>query len=369
MYDEMFFASTEELNDPIDMQTKFIFPDASKELWERILFKLWNDRKYANIGSFYFLEICPISYEKIILNFRYHSKKLLERFVSDQSLDYKTIQYLLLLLKKLEDFFDLYMPRSGYSVSFSKTCDDMLMWSHYAKSHTGFCIIFRPINNAIYQCSMRKKDSIAVTEGHNTSIGESFPIQDINYNNDLNEIDAFLLFPVPYTGHHFENEEERLKYHKSAQKQLLTKTKAWDYEKECRLLLSQPYKWIAGKGSLNSHQRLFHYDFTQVVGVIFGHRMSSNDKKAIKNILIEKLQRRFESLSNSSKEHFVFDFLFQQAEISPSSRSIIIKDLELFSMGTIFEPGTDYHHKQINKWCHGEGIRFKSGQLSHEPIA
>ena len=368
MYDEIYFASTDELNDPVDMQSKFIFSTDSKELWKKMLFQLWADQNYADIGSSYFAEICPITYDSLIINFDYHAEKLFERLVDNKSLNPDNIKYILLFIKKLKNFINLYEPSAGYSVSFSKACDDMLMWSHYAKRHTGFCLIFRPINNSIYQCPTRQKDNISVTRGHNTCIGESFPVYDIDYEDELSDIDAFTLFPIPYTGYHFDEEEERLNYHKSARDQLLTKNKVWGYEEECRLLLPQPQKRISGEANLNCHQRLFHYDFMQIAGIIFGHRMSSQDKDSIRNILNEKLEKRTKSLSENSKEKIIFDFLFQQAEICPNSRNVKINNLDLVSMGSIIKPGTEYYDRQLEKWYKGEGIRYQSGNLSYDPI-
>jgi hypothetical protein len=208
---------------------------------------------------------------------------------------------------------------------------------------------------------------LSVSKGHKSVIGDKFKVEKIEYNNKLESIDAFSLLPSYNTGYEFDSEEDRLNFHSKVQRQLLTKNECWSYEKESRLLLPQPSKWISGQSTLSSYKRLFHYDFRQVVGVVFGALMNEHEKSSIKELLNEKLCERFKNC-NESKKSYVFDFLYQQAEICSSSRGVKIIDQELMSMGTFLETGSEYYNRQLKNWKEFKGITLESGKFSYDEI-
>lgn len=368
IYDEWYFASREELNDPIDMQSKFEFAANSKSMWLRVINSLWQNEPWSEVAASYFDSICPISYEKLIEEYDSHSVKVVEGIFQNHDINLSDLQKVGELLKKLKALLSLYAPSAGYSVSLSTCNNEMLMWSHYAASHTGYCLIYRPINGFLYQCPNRIKDSLSVSQGHRCSIGNKFRVETIEYENELNAIDAFSLLPTYNTGYQFENEEERLDFHSKIKNQLLTKNECWAYEKEARLLLPQPSKYISGKSTYSNYQRLFYYDFNQVVGVIFGARMREYEKLAIKEIINEKLQKRVRDLGKTSTKTHVFGFLYQQAEICSSSRVVKIKDQELISMGTQLKVGSEYYERQLKSWKECKGITVESGIYSYDEI-
>lgn len=368
IYDEWYFASQEELNDPIDMQSKFEFEANSKDKWHRLLSRLWENDPNSSIAADYFSSISPISYEKIIDNFSLHSRFIIERILIKDNF---TLEYFKTSNRRINDlksFLLLYEPTAGYSVSLSTVNNDMLMWSHYGASHSGFCLIYRPVNGYLHQCPIRYKNSLLVTQGHSCIIGKKFKVEKITYNNKLESIDAFTLFPTYHTGYSFNSEEERLNYHDKIHTQLLTKNECWHYEDENRLLLPQPNRWVSGEITYSSFQRLFHYDFNQVVGIIFGARMKESEKITIKEILNNKLEKRTENFSSKSKQKYIFDFLYQQAEICSSSRVVNILDQDIFSMGSLLKPGSDYYNGQLEKWKTFQGITVESGNFSYDEI-
>lgn len=368
LYDEWYFASREELNDPIDMQSKFVFSDNSKETWLRIISLLWDEQSWAEVAASYFSSTCPISYENLLRDYHFHSNKVVESIFRKHELNFHDLQRANDLLYKLRETLSLYEPNAGYSVSLSKCRDEMLMWSHYAASHSGYCLIYRPIDGFLNQCPIRVKDSLSVNRGHTSSIGTRFRVENIEYRNELTSIDAFSLLPSYYTGYTFNTEEDRLGFHKNSQNQLLTKNDCWAYEKECRLLLKQPSKHISGKSSYSSFQRLFYYDFKQVVGIIFGARMKEYEKLAIKEIINEKLQNIAKGLEVNSTRTHIFDFLYQQAEICSSSRIVRIVDKELISMGSQLETSSGCYERKLASWKEFKGITIEAGKFSHELI-
>jgi len=368
LYDEWYFASREELNDPIDMQSKFEFGENSRDTWHRILSSTWENKENIELTAQYFADLSPISYEQLLQDLDTHALKLIKTIFKNKQFDHIEFESLSRSLSNLRGLLELYEPSSGYSVSLSKTNNEMLMWSHYAASHTGFCLIYRPIDGYLHQCPLRKKDSLQVSESHTSVIGNKFKVEDIHYENQLNPIDALKLLPTSKTGFEFNSEDDRLEHHSHIRKQILTKNTCWEYEKECRLILPQPSKWISGHSQYNSYQRLFYYDFSQVTGIIFGARMSASDEETLKTIINAKLRTRYSNIGTSDEKKYIFDFVFQKAQICTSSRNLKIIDLELNSMGSTITPGSNYYNLRLEKWRNHEGMSIQSGQFGYDPI-
>ena len=368
LYDEWYFASREELNDPIEMQSKFEFPGRSFETWNLISTKFWGNSNEAQIIATYFANLSPISYEQLIKDFEKHKQIILNKTFKHRTTTLKELLEFRKKLDTLESTLSLYSPGSGYSVSLSKNPSDMLMWSHYASSHQGYCIIYRPIDGYLHQCPKRTKASIKISGAHSAHIGHRFKINEVHYRNQLDAIDGFNLLPCHLTSYPHLPEPDRLQHHSNIQNQLLTKNKCWEYEKECRLLLPQPSKYISGESTYSGLQRLFHYDFNQVVGIIFGARMPEHEKTAIREIVNLKLTNRFVNLGADDKKIHVFDFLFQEVSICASSRTVNITDLELNSMGSTLPPESDHYRRQLKKWKEFKGITLESGTFIDEFI-
>lgn len=368
LYDEWYFASKDELNDPIDMQSKFEFPDDSDETWHRMTSTIWENTEQAKTISTYFARLGPVPYEQLLKSFDEHKNKIIRTTFKDKSITMEEFIAFRDKLDKLHSLLVQYAPSSGYSVSLSKSHTDMVMWSHYASSHQGYSLIYRPIEGRLHQCPNRKKESLIVSRAHTSVVATGFEVKDIHYEDQLDAINAFTLLPGYYTGYEEFPEPDRLNYHSNVQGQLLTKNKCWEYEQECRLLLPQPKKYISGVSDYNSLQRLFHYDFSQVVGIIFGARMSEHEKKTIREIVNHKLDNHYSNLGASQNKTYAFDFLFQEADICTYSRAVKIIDQELVHMGTTHEPGTEFYERQLAKWRKFEGITIESGSYKNIPI-
>ena len=76
MYDEMFFASVEESNDPYEGKVFFKF-EKSQEKWKRLLEVAWNDvelaskEKYIEAFSDYLTKNSPLTFDEFqTLDFR-----------------------------------------------------------------------------------------------------------------------------------------------------------------------------------------------------------------------------------------------------------------------------------------------------------
>ncbi len=366
IYDEWYFASREELNDPIDMQSRYEFPKDSRDTWFRIIKSLWQNEVWSELAASYFNSICPITVEHLLGEYDQHSLKVAEIILKNSLINMADLQKIIELQQQLKGLLSLYAPSAGYSVSLSTCNNEMLMWSHYAASHTGYCLIYRPIDGYLHQCPNRNKDSLSIREGHVSTITNKFKVEEIKYENQIEAIDAFFLLPTRHTGYKFEIEEERIGFHEKVHMQLLTKNECWAYEKEARLLLPQPDKYISGESSLTNFQRLFHYDFSQVVGIIFGARMKEHEKLAIKEIINIKLMKQLHALGGKSATAHIFDFLYQQAEICSSSRAVRIHDQELISMGDRLDVGSEYYERQLKAWKEFKGRT--AGRYSYDKI-
>jgi hypothetical protein len=139
--------------------------------------------------------------------------------------------------------------KEHYGIScFSYVKDNVSMWSHYANSHKGFCVIFDKnfLNRSIMYPNFMLTGFI-----------------DIKYNTKLCE--AELILERRSIG--FKNEKEIL----------FQKLSTWKKEKETRLLAY--YK-------NPSDERNIRFDKRSISGIIFGEKMCLEDKKTIKNLII-----------------------------------------------------------------------------------
>lgn len=370
MYDELYFASKTELNDPIDMLANFKFFSGDLELWTKTVFELTSNENIAELAAIYLDSICPISYEELLDSYEKYGQAMIASIAASLGGDTTFFTILLALYNDFQKLLELYRPNTGYSVSFAKVNDEMLMWSHYAGSHKGCCFVFRPIENSIHQCHTRARDSIRVTKHFSCGVPLELNLKNVHYSSKVDAMSGFTLFPSVYTGLNFESEELRLKFHSDKDKQLLIKNPCWEYEKEVRLLLHQPSHWVDGVSELSPFKRVFHYDSSQLVGVIFGANMSSSDKINIKEILDIKLDSRRVSrrVSERKGKQYIFDFLYQQASICTSSRKVQIKNLELVSHGARYTPESPKFNEHYTKWLLGSGMTYEDGTMSYEAI-
>lgn len=116
----------------------------------------------------------------------------------------------------------------------SEVNDEILMWSHYADEHRGYCLIFEASDST-------------------PTFGTA---QRVTYSEDLPEIDVFTDPP-----------------HAVANKALLTKNGGWTYEKEWRIVDHD-----TGPG-------IHNYPVSLLSGVIFGARMPNEDRAKIRGWL------------------------------------------------------------------------------------
>lgn len=352
LYDEMYFASKDELNDPLEMILLFELLDKDGNIWPQLLDRVLTDINPQNNTEYVkyaieYLKSKTLNYEDLLNNFCTHKKAIIQ--LTSQSKSKSKSSYeseLTSLLDNLKLFLSRHKPNSGYSVSFSESNDDMLMWSHYSSAHKGYCLIFRPIKEHLSQCLSREKTKLTSSET-SISIGfKEFKFESMIYDDTVKQIDAFKLFGSAYTGYPTHSDAMLRKNNHDILAQRLTKHKCWDYERERRLLLPLPENMLGGEEPcFTSTQRLFYYDFSQVKGIIFGARMPKKERDTIKEIIQSKLGC---DLNSRLKRHA--DFLYQEAKICSLSRELKIIDLDLISDGETVAKDSDDYDKKLAKW-------------------
>jgi len=164
------------------------------------------------------------------------------------------------------------------------------MWGHYANAHKGICLQFTPSKN--------EQNNIAILDVtdksyqlHKVRYDKRFPVsnffENINGLSEENLIKNWLTknenFSALAKGYKTAKQiQARLK--KSFLKHNSFKHHDWKYEKELRLILSPspPY------GELQMHERIIHYNLSQLTGIIFGINTDGNDIHKIHEIMRQK---------------------------------------------------------------------------------
>ena len=327
LYSELYFASVEESNDPYDSKV-FLSYDFDQPKWQRLLEAAWRGLGDKELLS-------PIT------------KPLSEQIASDRPctfedvMSYSFIEKLKRIDKQIDDivairlsetlkyYIDLYRNPDSYFVAFSRKNNDTLMWSHYASRHYGYCLIFKAIENSLAMDmtlsgkGIRRDTPRGIGPSTSSPLPTKFLFENIQYCKDIEPIDASRFMPAYISGNvTFSSESERLKYIDENQRKCLEKHSCWEYENESRLVLREPFPWLFGQHNpLTKQERLFHYDFSQLVGIIIGAKMDKDESERI----IEIIRAKRESLwPQSTTVKRIFDFVVFNASISDKSRDVII---------------------------------------------
>ena len=358
MYDELFFASAEECNDPHECWDFLAFP-ADYDKWRRLLELAWKNVDEKVKAPFYDT-VCDFLVEKKSVTVCEILSKdffltLLENDIFRSPVGYR-------LLIGLVDYLNTYLGEKRYFVSFSKTPDNYLMWSHYANQHNGYCLVFKSLNGFLYQAKKRMRESINIGRNFcdkvhvSEHIGPKFKFCDVIYGETSALIDPFLYFPQYVSKCKIANEQERLDFFEKLERHHLEKGACWEYEQESRLLLPNPMSWITGeKIEYTKHQRLFYYDFSQLVGVVFGSRMSQENRNRIKEIIDEKIESR---LTAASSEDRRFKFVYFQTKLSSKERKLELEPLEINSLSTHIKKTDAAFDREYEEWEKGWCLEF-----------
>jgi len=310
-YQELFFASYTELNDPFDLSARIEFTPESEDQLEYLIWFIFkttlvleknlSQKKIENnesLTSFTRNESECDKFKKNIYDELLKLKKgkkhilykhlefILKKVVEDNKLNF-TVDYLGLekeINRITKKFFE-----SSYTTCFSATNSNFLMWSHYASKHSGICLEFSLEHDGLFPY-MRYSNRVPDYEKYKKRMSE-WEIQaycfwdrvkQVTYRDEQPCINFFDFSPV------FENEDDcdliglsKAKWHGFAyelENVFSSKTNAWSYEKEWRAIqinLGDP---------IEPEERIRHYPIECLTGIYFGNRTPQEVKHRINKI-------------------------------------------------------------------------------------
>lgn len=239
-HNEIFFTSSRKFNDPFDT----IVP---------LRFDLGTDQQIEAILKEYFKRATPDKSESEI-------DSLVRIFI--KSGVQKSPGF-------IEDFDKEFQERkfSQYGIfTMSKVYDNILLWSHYAAAHEGFCV---KLNTDILRDNFLKKSNEKVM----------IDIHEVEYSSDYPELNFFEM----------SKEEIALKH-------VLVKAIDWCYEEEVRAVL------------LRSTNIRFELEPEVLIEVIIGVRMSEQSRSEIIGVLKNRIPRVNLLQAKLKKGAFGLDF-------------------------------------------------------------
>lgn len=362
LYSEIFFTSPEECNDPFDSRSYYFFaPDTDR--WEKTI-------EFAiapNLKPMVSHLIGPIARYLASQGQLGFDDISAEGFWTGLYGSIKGPDSLLLdvVVLQLVDFLHLYTPPVGHFVSFAQTAEESLLWSHYADSHKGFCLIFAEMDGALNQHPYKRKKSIRTETPRgiapHTSYGipNEFPFEKIEYVDQVPEVDAFAALPERI-GLTPQSEEEKKKLVLALERHYLQKHSHWSYEKETRLRLPSPIAWLLGQHyDYSVHERLFHYDSGQLTGLIFGARTSQKEKDEITEILVTL---RMWYMNSPAPRKILTDLAIFEARLAKDKRQIDLVPLKLINKSNkIINNDSKFFPSTLEEWKAGAALSFDQG--------
>jgi len=191
---QLYFSDPRSFNDPFDCSIDFRVAEMSEEEFDQI--------------HSHFLSICP---DKNVFR---------KKFGDTCNESFKS--YIIPVIKdRLKEATDMFFRNRGVTC-FSESNIEILMWSHYAKSHTGFCLEF-------------DTSFAPFSKAREVDYSKSFP--ELNPTQILIDKDKFEPLIIS-----------------------LTKHKSWKYEKEWRAFHAAPHT-------------LYRYSSEALTGIYFGANM------------------------------------------------------------------------------------------------
>jgi len=310
-YQELYFASYYELNDPFDLSARIEFNCEDIEQVKKLFFFLFkttlslsdslseeqrknnkslllfidNKSKVAEFQETIFENIIQLKYERKTIwindieniitsasarhDLRFHFD--LENFKNE--------------LKRITSKF----LENSFATCFSESNDNFLMWSHYASSHSGICLEFTLNKLGLFPYISRPRRELNY-EKYNK--GVSFwdlknhifwdKIKKVKYNVQQPFINFFEFSAV------FDNEFDcdliglskpwTHQYAYQLEEAFSTKTKPWKYEKEWRAIQ------VNFEEPKQPEDRIRHYPLESLSGIYFGMQTPAEVKKRIFNI-------------------------------------------------------------------------------------
>lgn len=165
--------------------------------------------------------------------------------------------------------------RMYHIACFSETNLDNLMWSHYANSHTGFCIEY-DIKSVIHNCSEACQNIVNCS-----NLMLNYLIAPVIYQNDRYDASSsFMSLLLNWTTGKFNLPIKNIYYDMLAPiKTMLVKSKEWGYEKEWRLFLNPNAEYFV------QHKQIIKL---KPSAIYMGTRINTENMETLQEICREK---------------------------------------------------------------------------------
>lgn len=316
-YQELYFASYEELNDPLDLSARIEFTPEKEENVEYLLFFIFKTAITLLISDSSSEEAKSNIRKLTKLNENEELRTKLKKAIFAEIVKVKEIESFIsfdiletILIKTSREQeinfpvqFDTFKNElnrltkkfleNSYTTCFSKRNDDFLMWSHYSSKHSGICLEFTLAHPGFfpYELTLPREPNITEYEKRLSKhhLEEHIywdRISEVRYQNEQPFINFFEFSAV------FENEYDcdliglsKSKWYTYAfELELIfaTKTLPWEYEKEWRAIdinFGEPE---------HPEERIRHYPIEALSSIYFGIRTPLTVKKRISNIFKHK---------------------------------------------------------------------------------
>lgn len=309
-YQEIYFASYSELNDPLDLHARINFYPRNKEAIKYLLNFIvksqcfdFSDPKSLGINKSWIElykndEKCNTIIDEIFKKSTHLFEKdesiwcddIIE-IISDSINDRNVIFDSLSFKKEIERLTNKFL-KSSYVTCFSETNNNFLMWSHYSSKHSGICLEFNlNHNNFPYEMQHKRvlnevKFKQQVSEWETKTLIFWDNLKKVKYEEMQPCINFYHFAPV------FQNEHDcdllglskswTHKYAFELENLFSTKTKSWEYENEWRAIE------INFENQKFPEERTRHYPIECLSAIYFGINTPEEVKNRIYKILYEK---------------------------------------------------------------------------------
>lgn len=295
-YNELYFSSPAQLNDPNDLNLKYRF-DNKLNLWKLLLrlecsyshkdlsqiLNLGKKGIYQGLNKIFKSKRITNNLEELDNIFETH-KADIQKILYDNMLPINEIEskiyeneaeaekFLVNLCEQSikERLYRKIIP-AVCSVSFSSKALDSMMWAHYAAGFGGCVVIYKTTHSDFYNLpSMKLKDNIF------SKLFIDLTIKPIQYNNKIKEVSL-------------------LGYDHNAFELFFIKNRFWRYESEYRMFISEMNSGIENERNIRNYVNrnsghIFYHEANAIKGIIFGPKMSFLKKEEIWQIVKSNME-------------------------------------------------------------------------------
>lgn len=281
-YNEFYFSENQELNDPNDLRGVYYFED-SPALWRKLLSleassEMWDISRYISLDNeqminglndlFKGVEVDSLvgSVRNKILSKKNEISKLIEtEFIdasnSNDSCSLKTKEgWIEICIFIIIELVSRAISLNLYSVSFSKSALEPMMWAHYADGFKGCVVMYNILD----------EPTVKLRQHLMSDRTSDYLLKEVEY------IDTAKKIPIL---------ECAVKDNKKITEAFLQKNSFWSYEQELRMFTGEELKTtlmtITDKQIRNPRQRVLHHDTNLIAGIIFGPRVTEDYQRFI----------------------------------------------------------------------------------------